>query len=240
MKKSLNWLFDYSNLKVYQFDEGFKFSLDSLLLAEFAEIKKNDEQIIDFCSGNGVIPIVLNYKYHKKIIGVEIQKEICQLAEESAEENHMEKDITFLCDNVINLKNYYPEAFFDVILCNPPYFKYEPSSYINQNVSKSIARHEIEINLSQIMMMASYLLKDKGRMYFVHLPARLEEIILFSHQYGLTVKEMQLIQSKTSKDPAIVLLTFVKNGRFGMKVYAPKVIENLKTYQNIFERGKRK
>jgi len=79
MKKSLNWLFDYPNLQIYQYDDAFKFSLDSILLAEFAEIKKDDRKILDFCSGNGVVPIVLNYKFKKDIIGVEIQNEIYSL-----------------------------------------------------------------------------------------------------------------------------------------------------------------
>ena len=62
MKKVLNWLYDYPNLKIYQFQDGFKFSLDSILLAEFATIKKDDQQIIDLCTGNGVIPILLAHK----------------------------------------------------------------------------------------------------------------------------------------------------------------------------------
>ena len=66
MKKQLNWLFDYPNLKIYQYQEGFKFSLDSILLAEFATIRKSDEKILDLCTGNGVIPFLLHFKYQKK------------------------------------------------------------------------------------------------------------------------------------------------------------------------------
>ena len=74
MKKTLNWLFDYPNLKVYQYEEGFKFSLDSILLFEFAQIKKDDNQIIDFCTGNAVIPILIQNKYSKPVVGVEYQE----------------------------------------------------------------------------------------------------------------------------------------------------------------------
>ena len=96
MKKVLNWLYDYPNLKVYQFQDGFKFSLDSILLAEFAEIRKNDEHIIDLCTGNGVIPILLAHKYQKIVTGVEIQAEIAQLAKESVAYNSMDSMVTIL------------------------------------------------------------------------------------------------------------------------------------------------
>ena len=68
MKKTLNWLFDYPNLKLYQYEEAFKFSLDSILLAEFANIKKKDTMILDLCTGNGVIPTILAWNYKKKYI----------------------------------------------------------------------------------------------------------------------------------------------------------------------------
>ena len=100
MKKSLNWLFDYPNLQVYQYEEGFKFSLDSILLAEFADIKASDEKILDLCTGNGVIPLVLHQKYHKKVIGVEVQKEIYELACDSVLVNHMSEDIQILHKDV--------------------------------------------------------------------------------------------------------------------------------------------
>ncbi len=236
MKKSLNWLFDYPNLKVYQYDEAFKFSLDSILLAEFAEIKKSDNKILDLCTGNSVIPILLHHKYQKDVIGVEIQKDIAKLAIESILENHMEEHISIIEDSVLNLKKYFPGNIFDVILCNPPYFKVCSTSHINENKLKQVARHEITITLKDIIEMSNYLLKDKGRFYMVHVPDRVDEIIVFAHQYGFSLKEMQFIHSKMDDKPIIVLVTLVKSGKFGVKVYSPLCIKNYKTYQNIFRR----
>ncbi len=236
MKKSLNWLFDYPNLQIYQYDDAFKFSLDSILLAEFAEIKKDDRKILDFCSGNGVVPIVLNYKFKKDIIGVEIQKEIYSLAQQSILKNHMENNISFINDSVMNLGNYFPGNNFDVILCNPPYFKYNFGSHVNENELKRIARHEITVTLEQIISQAEYLLKDKGRFYLVHVPDRIDEIFVYAYKHGMAVKELQLIHSKIEEKPIIVLCTFVKNGRYGTRVYAPISIKNMNTYQNIFRK----
>lgn len=236
MNKVLNWLFDYPALKVYQYEQGFKFSLDSILLAEFANIRKNDEQIIDLCTGNAVIPIVLQQKYNKKIIGIEIQEEVFKLAEESILENKMENSISLIHDNVLHLKNYFPGNNFDVVLCNPPYFKYHNENYVNDNKIKGIARHEIEISLEQLIEMASFLLKEKGRFYLVHVPDRLDEIFVFANKYKMNVKEIQLISSKAGEKPIIVLATIVKGSRFGCKVYPEISIGNCTTYQNLFKR----
>lgn len=235
--KELNWLFDYTNLKIYQYQEGFKFSLDSILLAEYADIKKNDQKIIDLCTGNAVVAMVLNYKYQKKIVGVEIQKEIAELARESIAVNQMENDITILESNVKDLKNYFPGNNFDVVLSNPPYFKFHNQKYVNINEVKSIARHEIHITLEEIIAEASFLLKEKGRFYLVHIPERLDEIVLYSKKYNLALKQMQLIYSDIHKEPVIVLATLVKNGKNGCKIGPVISIDGLSTYQNLFRKN---
>ncbi len=237
MKKSCNWLFDYPNLQIYQYEEGFKFSLDSILLAEFAEIKKSDTKIIDLCTGNAVIPIILYYKFKKDILGVEVQDNIFSLAQESVKKNQMEEHISILHKNVLDLKDYFPGNNFDVVLCNPPYFKYQESSHVNLNEMKRVARHEILISLEQIMEVASYLLKEKGKFYLVHVPNRIDEIFIYAHQFGMAVKELQFIHSKLKDQPVMVLVTLVKGGHFGTKVYAPKEIQNCQTYQNLFRKG---
>ena len=235
MKKQLNWLFDYPNLQIYQYEEGFKFSLDSILLAEFTTIRKSDEQIIDLCTGNAVIPILLHYKYQKKIIGVELQKEIYDLGVQSVIENKMQDSISLLNINVVDLENYFPGNNFDVVLSNPPYFSYHNPDFVNQNSLKSIARHEIAIHLEELIRIASYLLKDKGRFYLVHIPSRLDEIIVYAHRYHLGIKKIQFVHSKIEEAPIIVLVSLVKNGKFGTKVYPTISIQNVQTYQNIFK-----
>ena len=234
MKKVLNWLYDYPNLKVYQFQDGFKFSLDSILLAEFEKKKKNDEHIIDLCTGNGVIPILLAHKYQKIVTGVEIQAEIAQLARESVAYNSMDSMVTILEKDVLELKNYFPGNNFDVVLSNPPYFKYHHTKFVNDNEMKGIARHELKISLEQLVEMASYLLKSKGRFYLVHIPERLEEICVYAHKYGFSVKQVQFVSSKDGETPIIVLVCLVKDGKFGCKVRPTLSIENRESYQNIF------
>ena len=134
----LNDLYDY-NLKIYQNDKLFKFSLDSLLLAEFVEIKKNDEKLLDICSGNAPLPLIIGKNYNIEITGVEIEKEIYDLAEKSIKINKL-TNIKMLNMNALDLKNYFPGNNFDIITCNPPFFKVNKTSLMNEERKKAIAR----------------------------------------------------------------------------------------------------
>ena len=148
----LNDLLNYE-LKIYQDVDAFKFSIDSVLLAEFVNINFRAKNIIDFCSGNAPIPMILSTKFNKNIVGVEIQKDIYSLGLKSIEYNKIE-NIKFLNMDVKELSNYF-DYNFDIITCNPPYFKYNNDSIININSSKAIARHEIMITLEDVISVSS-------------------------------------------------------------------------------------
>ena len=139
------------NLKIYQDDDYFKFSLESILLPNFVTINLKDQKILDLCSGNAPIPLVLSTKTKKKIIGVELQKEIFTLAKKSIEINHLEDQITILNEDVKNLKNIFEGDTFDIITVNPPYFKTSGNSYLNNNKIKTNARHEKSLTLEELI-----------------------------------------------------------------------------------------
>ena len=148
MKIVKNDLFDYKNRYIWQIDGGFKFSLDSILLAEYVKVR-NNLSILDMCTGNAPIPLIISTKTNSKIVGFEIQKDIANLAKKSVEENKLGNQIKIINDDIKNIGKYEEKNSFDVITCNPPYFK-ENSSLVNKNDYKSLARHEITINLDNI------------------------------------------------------------------------------------------
>lgn len=230
-----NDVYDYG-LKIYQDTEKFKFSLDSLLLAEFVDIKKSDGKIVDFCSGNAPIPMILSSKYQKKIIGIEIQKEIYKLGIQSIKENNLDNMIEMINANVLEAPKYIESNSVDVITCNPPFFKVNKTTLVSKDADRAQARHEISISLEEIFKIASNLLKSNGKFYLVHRPERLQEIMKYASNNNFAVKEIKFISSYSEDYAIMVLLKFVKNGQIGTKVSTNIINRDTKTYKDIFKK----
>ena len=230
-----NDLFDYPNRYIFQLKDAFKFSLDSLLLAEYTAINKKTKTILDLCTGNAAIPLVLSEYTNASIIGFEIQKEIYDLAIKSVDYNKLDNQIKIINDDINNIKNYYSENFFDIIVCNPPFFKIHENSNLNKNEMLSIARHELKLNLDEIFAIVKSYLNENGTFYMIHRPDRLDEIIINANKYKLKVKEVQFITTKQDVEPSIMLLKIKKSGNMGLRI--PKIIDISKynSYQRMFK-----
>ena len=209
---------------IYQDSDWFKFSLDSVLLANFVSINYHVKKIMDFATGNAPIPMLLSYRTSAQIYGVEYQKCVYELAIQSINENNLENQIHLSCGDVSDLKNKFQSDSFDVVTCNPPYFKTLSSNYFNQNFVKSIARHEIFLNLDIIFRQAFYLLKTGGVFAMVHRTERFIEIIEKMKEYHLEPKRVQFIYPKEGKNSDLFLIEAVKNGKNGLKMVYPLII----------------
>lgn len=229
-----NDLFDYKNRYIMQFENAFKFSLDSLLLAEFVSVKKTDKNILDMCTGNAPVPLILSLKTNSFITGFEIQKDIAYLASESVKINNIE-NIKIINDDIKNIDKYFNKNYFDIITCNPPYFKTKENGYRNKNDFLSLARHEIAINLETIFKIASKYLKSNKAFYLVHRVERLDDIIVLARENKLNVKELQFISTKKEKSANTILIKCVKNSKSGIKLRKEICVDNLDTYQHLFE-----
>lgn len=234
MKKSkivLNDLYDY-NLKIYQYDTHFKFSIDSILLAEYVKLTNKTKNILDLCTGNASIPLILATKTKVHIEAIEVQKEIYELGVKSVIYNKLDKQITLYNQNILD---YQSNQKYDIITCNPPYFKVERQSYTNEFTPLAIARHELLVTLEDIFKIASQHLNSKGEFYLIHRLERIDEIIILGNKYKLNVKNIELIKTKSNNKPSMVLVRCIKNSHKGIKINNPISIENRKTYQNIFK-----
>ena len=209
---------------IYQDSDWFKFLLDSVLLANFVTINYRVKKIMDFATGNAPIPMLLSYRTSAQIYGVEYQKCVYELAIQSINENNLENQIHLSCGDVSDLKNKFQSDSFDVVTCNPPYFKTLSSNYFNQNFVKSIARHEIFLNLDIIFRQAFYLLKTGGVFAMVHRTERFIEIIEKMKEYHLEPKRVQFIYPKEGKNSDLFLIEAVKNGKNGLKMVYPLII----------------
>jgi tRNA1(Val) A37 N6-methylase TrmN6 len=219
--KVINDLLNYSNLKIVQDEDYFNFSLDSVLLPNFIKINKGVNKILDLGTGNAPIPMILSTMTDAHIYGVEIQKEIYDMAIESIKMNNLEDKITIINDNMKNLDKYFEPGSFEIIVSNPPYFKLEENSNTNMSVQKAIARHEIEITLEELVKIAKKYLNNNGVFALVHRTDRLIEIIEEFRKNNIEPKRIQLIYPKENTESNMVLIEGRKNGRVGLKILPP-------------------
>lgn len=219
-------LLNFNNKYIYQDDEWFNFSLDSVLLANFVTIRKKDKKIMDFCTGNAAVLMLLSYRTNAKLVGVEVQKCVYDLGVQSILENSFDKQIELINDDVKNISSYYKQGEFDVVICNPPYFRHTSDKFINDNYVKCVARHEILITLDDVIAKACYLLNNDGIFAMVHQADRLIEIINIMQKYRIEPKKVQFVYSKYGSICNLILIEGVKNGKSGLKILDPLYVHN--------------
>ena len=217
----LNDLLNYNNLKIYQNTEMFSFSLDSVLLPNFVTLNKNIKKVLDIGSGNAAISLILTTKTDAKITGIEIQEESYYLGKKSIEYNQLEDKIEFINDDVKEYAKKIESDTFDTITCNPPYFKVNDKSRFNDSDYKTIARHEIKLNLEELFKIAKKLLKNNGNIAIVHRPERLIDIITEMKKNNIEPKKIQLVYPGKDKEANILLIEGIKNGKPGLKILKP-------------------
>lgn len=224
--EELNHLIGYEKIKIYQNNDMFKFSLDSILLPNFVTINKNVKNILDIGTGNAVIPIVLSLKTKAKITGVEIQKDVYELAVKSIKYNNLDKQIKILNQDIKEYANINETETYDLITCNPPYFKVGNNSHFNISEYKVIARHEVKLNLEDILKISRKLLKNNGTLALVHRPERLIDILTIMRKYNIEPKKIQLVYPNLGKEANILLIEGIKNGKPGLKILEPIYAHN--------------
>lgn len=224
MKLLANERIDYigkRELKIIQASDVFPFSLDAVLLAKFVHVPIQKGKIIDLCSGTGVIPIILSERTKAQIVAVEIQEKLCHMAERSVRLNELEHRIKIICQDINRLDSSFLNGTYDVVTCNPPYFKVTDEKDLKKNEQMAIARHEIYCTLEDVVRTASRLLKQGGKCAFVHRPKRFIELIETMKKHRLEPKRIQFVYPKREMDANIVLVESIKGGKPDAKILPP-------------------
>lgn len=199
-------------LRIIQASDEFAFSLDTLLLADQAkQYLKPRSLVADLCSGNGAASLYLAYQSLAHFDDIEVQADVADQAWRSVVADHLENRIAVHVGDVKNAWQILPKDHYDLVIVNPPYFKVPAGHRLNPDRKKAIARHELLINLEQIIAIASGLLKMKGRLVMVHRPARLGEIIADCARHDLSVKKIQPYLSHPGEDCNLVVVVAKKH-----------------------------
>lgn len=217
----VNYLLGYENLKIVQNGDMFHFSLDSVLLPNFITLSSNVHKILDIGCGNAPIPLILSTKTSASILGIDIQSEVCEMARKSVHLNHLDDQITIINQDIIQYSSTCESDYFDVITCNPPFFKVHDMSKFNISDYKTIARHEIMLNLKQLCQVSKKILKNNGVLGIVHRPERLMDILFEMRSCNIEPKRIQFVYPRKNQDSHILLVEGRKNGNPGMKILPP-------------------
>ena len=223
--KVKNRLLDFKYY-IYQDDDFFKFSLDSVLLVNFVTLNLRCKKIMDLACGNAPMPMLLSLKTKANIYGIELQKCIYDLGVESINENKLNDRIKLINGDVREINKYFDSDSFDTVICNPPYFINNNKNMINDIDVKAFARHEITMNIDDVLNASRYLLKNGGNLAIVHRTDRFIEIISKFREYGIEPKKIQFIYPKENKNSDLFLIEGVKNGKVGLKILPNIVIHN--------------
>lgn len=207
-------------LKIIQAKDSYRFSVDSILLLNFIRLK-NYENIIDLGTGSGILPLLLfGKKKGLSIYGVEIQKDLADMARRSVELNKLQNGIIIIQEDFRNLKNNFKNQQFDVVVSNPPYISMGQGK-INPSINKAIARHEIKGDLEDMISVSNYLLKNKGRIYLIYRSAKLIKLVITLKRYGIEPKVIKLIHPRPGENANLVLLEGIKSGKEELKIEDP-------------------
>ncbi len=210
-------------IRVTQSRTGYRFSIDAVLLANFADPRSGDK-VLDLGTGCGIIPLILAYRQPcSSIYGVEVQTELAELAKSNVRENKLEGRITVYCTDMNLLRPEMTAGPVDLVVCNPP-FRKEGSGRINPDTQRAVARHEIKTNLSDIIQTSHRMLRTAGRMILIYTAGRLTGILSRMRNEGIEPKFIRMIHSRRDARATLILIEGVKGGRPDLRIAPPMII----------------
>lgn len=201
----------------------FCFGIDAVLLSDYAKVKRG-EKAVDLCTGNGVIPILLEAKNNgEHYSGLELQPQCADLARRSVKYNHLENKVTIEEGDVCNASELFGRESVEVVTVNPPYMIGQ-HGIKNADDAMTIARHEVRCTLDDIVRESAKMLKFNGRFYMVHRPFRLAEIFSTMMKYHIEPKRMRLVHPYADREPNMVLIEGLKGGKSRITIEKPLVV----------------
>lgn len=211
------------NMKIIQSNEVFCFSLDAVLLARFISLPMKRGRIIDLCTGNGVIPLLLSTRTECPIDAVEIQDRLYDMAKRNVTLNGLDERIVIYHGDVKEAHTFLPNGGYDALTCNPPYMPVIGGDK-NKRSHVAIARHEILLNLEEMIRTSSRLVRSGGKVAYVHRAGRLGDLVTLMRQYRMEPKRIRLVHPKPGTEANMVLIEGIRDGKPDMKILPPLIV----------------
>ena len=214
----------FKGLRIIQNSKGFCFGIDAVLLANFTRVKKN-AKLVDLGTGTGIIPILLAGKSSaSKIIGIEIQDEVAEMASRSVKLNQLEDRVEILNMDMKDAVGVLGKGQMDLVVSNPPYM--HSNGLINENDKKAISRHGLKCDIEDVIRVASDLVKPNGKFFMVNRPNRLVDMLAIARNYKLEAKQIRFVHSRVASAPKMVLIEYVKSAKPEIRVLSPLYVYN--------------
>lgn len=209
-------------MEIIQRNDFQNFTLDTVLIADFVKINRKTKKILDIGTGCGIIPILLAEKSKAEITGIELQKEMADVAEKNVKNNSYTERIKIINDDIKNYQKIFKKDEFDCIVTNPPYFEFKGDiNQINNLPQISMARHNIDLTLEEIIKISAWLLKNSGHFSIVFRSERLVEVLKLLTENKLEPKRMRNCYTKRNQHAKICLIEAIKDADKGLKIEMP-------------------
>ncbi|MGF9917295.1 tRNA1(Val) (adenine(37)-N6)-methyltransferase [Paenibacillus ehimensis] len=210
------------DLKIIQSDEVFSFSMDAVLIARFCSVPPRG-RIVDLCSGNGVIPLLLTTRTKAHITGVEIQARLADMAQRNVQLNGLEERIHIRHGDLRESPAELGNGAFDLVTVNPPYLPV-PNGDQNLNEHVAAARHELFCTLEDVVRVSSRLVRSGGKVAMVHRPSRLVDICCTMRQYRLEPKRIRFVHPRADAEANMVLIEALRDGKPEVRMLPPLIV----------------
>jgi|SRR5690625_1718153 len=220
----LDYLTPDQCMQIIQSPSMFSFSLDALLLANFTYVPIKRGKILDLCTGNGVIPLLLTMRSAASITGVEIQERLVDMAKRSVKLNALKEQITIMHGDLRTIHSVLGHSRFDVVTCNPPYFSTPAKTEYNKNDCLTIARHEVCCTLEDVVKACKRHVRPGGKVSMVHRPERLVDILMLFRKYHLEPKRLRFVYPRAKRDANMILIEGIRDGNPGLQLLTPLYI----------------
>lgn len=216
-------------IQIYQDDEGYGFTQDSVLLANFATLAPND-RVLDLGCGSGVLGfLALTKKNVKSVVGLEVQPSVADMARKSIELNNLQERFQVITGDVLDFKQHLKHGVYSKVLCNPPYFKQVPATD-----ERLQSRQETSATLADFVRAGSFALKYGGEMWIVIKVDRLSALFGALGENKLEPKLMWLVYPKPSLDVDTVIVKAKKGGKVGLETKTLYVMDDDGNYTDAF------